>query len=209
MVRAVTGVGAALALTISLAACGGDDEKDAAAQTGSNAQPAADEVPIPTFPTPSAAPIGLKALDGVPEVTKNGQNFDKEPVLAKGTGDAPTGLVIRDLMIGNGEAARPTDTVKVRYVGALYSDGSVFDASWQSGPEPIEFPLNRVVPGFAGGIVGMKLGGRREIVIPASMGYGDRSQPGIPAGSTLVFIVDLMEVSRPDTGEVDPNIPGG
>jgi peptidylprolyl isomerase len=141
---------------------------------------------------PSAAPAGTDALPGVPAITANATDFMKEPEIAKGTGPAPSGLVVRDLIVGNGQEAVATDSVKVRYKGTLYTDGSVFDASWKRGTDPIVFPLSGVVPGFAGGIVGMKIGGRREIVIPAALGYGDADQATIPAGSVLVFVVDLV-----------------
>jgi len=130
----------------------------------------------------------------MPAITANATSFDKEPTIAKGTGSAPTNLVVRDLIVGTGRTAVATDAVNVRYVGALYSDGTVFDASWKSGSSPVNFALSQVVPGFAGGIVGMKVGGRREIVIPAFLGYGNIDQPSIPAGSTLVFVVDLVSI---------------
>lgn len=207
--RRAAGIATAVVLTISLAGCGDDDKDEVTSQGDTSQQAQQPAAPAPTFPTPSAAPIGSKAIDGVPAITKNAEDWEKEPTIAKGTGDAPEGLVIRDILVGNGEAARPTDTVSVRYVGALYKTGEVFDASWKNGSESIDFPLSRVVPGFAGGIVGMKIGGRREIVIPAALGYGDMAQGGIPAGSVLVFVVDLTGVSRPDTGETDEEIPGG
>ena len=200
--RRAAGLATVLALTISLAACG-DDEDDASQDDTSqqNQQcPPRRRRRSRRRRQPRPAPRRCRASLPSP---KNAEDPDKEPVIAKGTGDAPTSLVIRDLLVGNGEVARPTDTVEVRYVGALYKTGEVFDASWKNGTAPIEFALSRVVPGFAGGIVGMKLGGRREIVIPAALGYGDVAQPGLPAGSVLVFVVDLTGISRPDTGQPD------
>jgi peptidylprolyl isomerase len=157
--------------------------------------PAAANVPV--LPTPSAAPAGDKALPGIPAITQNATDLAKEPKIAKGTGSAPTGLVIRDLVIGTGKAAVASDTVKVRYEGALFSDGTVFDATWKGASAPADFSLSEVVPGFGGGIVGMKIGGRREIVIPAQMGYGSDSPQGsaIPPNSVLVFVVDLVSIS--------------
>lgn len=99
-------------------------------------------------------------------------------------------------MVGNGaRAAADTDTVQVRYTGTLYVGGKVFDSSWSRGTQPVAFPLNAVVPGFAQGISGMKQGGRRVIVIPSALGYGDQTQGPIPGGSTLVFVVDLIGVT--------------
>ena len=119
-----------------------------------------------------------------------------QPVTVEaGTGTAPDTLLVADIVEGTGPVAAESDTVDVRYTGAFYSDGSVFDSSWQRGPDPTTFPLSGVVPGFAGGIVGMSVGGRREIVIPPALGYGDQDRGPIPGGSTLVFVVDLVGVS--------------
>ena len=83
----------------------------------------------------------------------------------------------------------------VRYTGALYTNGTVFDASWRKGSAPVTFPLGKVVPGFAQGIGGMHAGDRRVIVIPPALGYGDKGSGPIPSGSTLVFVVDLVTIS--------------
>jgi peptidylprolyl isomerase len=100
----------------------------------------------------------------------------------------------KDLVVGEGATAVKSDTVVVQYVGANYSDGKDFDSSWERG-QPTTFPLSQVVPGFAQGIVGMKLGGRREIVIPPALGYGAvGSPPAISPNETLVFVVDLISI---------------
>ncbi len=79
-------------------------------------------------------------------------------------------------------------------MGANYTDGKDFDSSWSRG-QPASFPLNGVVPGFAQGIVGMKVGGRREIVIPPALGYGAMGQaPAVAPNETLVFVVDLLAI---------------
>ncbi len=160
-----------LTATLALTGCGGDDEPGVAADSAQDNASA-------------YAP---------PAITANEKDLTKEPKSAAGTGQAPATVQIKDLVVGKGKAAELTNTVTVHYVGSLYSDGSVFDSSWNG--EPIAFPLNRVVPGFAQGIEGMKIGGRRQIVIPAELGYGPRAQPGIPANSVLVFIVDLKAIS--------------
>jgi peptidylprolyl isomerase len=118
-----------------------------------------------------------------------------EPVIHAGTGSPPADLVTEDLVVGTGSTAVATSTVTIRYTGALYSTGQVFDASPWTNNEPAVFPLNQVVPGFAQGIDGMKVGGRRELVIPPAMGYGSRANGPIPANSTLVFVVDLLAVN--------------
>jgi len=81
-------------------------------------------------------------------------------------------------------------------VGVAWSTGKQFDASWDRGSQPISFPLNGVIPGWTAGMVGMKVGGRRELVIPPNLAYGATPQPGsgIAANETLIFIIDLVSI---------------
>lgn len=114
-------------------------------------------------------------------------------------GDAPTELTVRDLVVGDGAEARPGTVVRVHYVGVTFATGKEFDASWDRG-EPFKFALGggRVIKGWDRGVRGMKVGGRREIVVPPRLGYGKQSpSPLIPPGSTLVFVVDLLSVVGP------------
>ncbi|WP_314612602.1 FKBP-type peptidyl-prolyl cis-trans isomerase [Streptomyces stackebrandtii] len=110
-------------------------------------------------------------------------------------GDAPTELTVRDLVVGDGAEAKPGTVVRVHYVGVTFETGKEFDASWDRG-EPFKFALGggRVIKGWDRGVRGMKVGGRREIIVPPRLGYGKQSpSPLIPAGSTLVFVVDLID----------------
>jgi FKBP-type peptidyl-prolyl cis-trans isomerase len=118
-----------------------------------------------------------------------------EPMVAPGASPAPTVLTGMDLVAGTGATAANGDTVMVQYVGALYATGKVFDASWtDSGPT--SFPLSGVIAGFRDAIIGMKVGGRREIVIPPAFGYGAAGQPPtIPGNATLVFVIDLLGIT--------------
>ncbi|MFJ7988593.1 FKBP-type peptidyl-prolyl cis-trans isomerase [Streptomyces sp. NPDC096351] len=112
-------------------------------------------------------------------------------------GEAPTELTVRDLVVGDGPEAKPGNVVQVHYVGVTFASGREFDASWDRG-QPFKFAVGggRVIKGWDRGIRGMRVGGRREIVVPPRLGYGDRSpSPLIPAGSTLVFVVDLLTVA--------------
>ncbi|MFF8510595.1 FKBP-type peptidyl-prolyl cis-trans isomerase [Streptomyces sp. NPDC015492] len=112
-------------------------------------------------------------------------------------GEAPTELTVRDLVVGDGPEAKPGNVVQVHYVGVTFASGREFDASWDRG-RPFKFAVGggRVIKGWDRGIRGMRVGGRREIVVPPRLGYGDRSpSPLIPAGSTLVFVVDLLTVA--------------
>jgi FKBP-type peptidyl-prolyl cis-trans isomerase len=111
-------------------------------------------------------------------------------------GDAPTELTVRDLLVGDGAEAKPGTVVQVHYVGVTFASGKEFDASWDRG-QPFKFALGggRAVKGFDRGVRGMKVGGRREIVVPPRLGYGKQSPaPAVPAHSTLVFVVDLLSV---------------
>ncbi len=110
---------------------------------------------------------------------------------------APTELVTNDIVEGEGPAAADGDSVTVQYVGALYDNGQEFDASWDRG-EPFELTLGggTVIDGWDQGLVGMKAGGRRELIIPPDLGYGPQgSPPTIPGDATLVFIVDMVSIN--------------
>jgi FKBP-type peptidyl-prolyl cis-trans isomerase len=110
------------------------------------------------------------------------------------TGAAPSKLVIKDIVKGTGPEAKLGTSVTVNYVGALYHGGKVFDASWKRG-EPTTFSLEqgKLIAGWTQGIPGMRVGGRRELIVPAPLGYGAKgSPPAIPPNAPLVFIVDLL-----------------
>ena len=100
-------------------------------------------------------------------------------------------------MVGTGQSANSGKTVTVNYVGVLYNDGKEFDSSWKRNqPFTTHLASGSVIPGWVQGISGMKVGGRRELIIPPSLGYGKAgSPPAIPPNSTLVFVVDLLSVS--------------
>lgn len=120
-----------------------------------------------------------------------------KPQVKKQQGPAPTELVTNDLEEGTGPAAKAGDEVSVQYVGVNYKSGKEFDASWSRG-EPFTFALGSgmVIPGWEEGIEGMKVGGRRELIIPPELGYGAAgSPPAIPPNETLVFVVDLEAIS--------------
>jgi len=105
-------------------------------------------------------------------------------------------LVITDEVEGSGDEVTAGATVTAHYVGVSASTGAQFDASWDRGA-PISFPLNGVIQGWSEGLVGMKVGGRRTLVIPGEMAYGSNPPPGagIAPNETLVFTVDLVDVS--------------
>jgi peptidylprolyl isomerase len=110
----------------------------------------------------------------------------------------PSKLVSYDLIKGTGAVANLGDTITVQYVGATYSLNKIFQASWNtSGPATFGLAVGGLIPGWTQGIPGMKVGGRRELIIPPSLGYGSTppAGPGIPVDATLIFIVDLLKVS--------------
>jgi peptidylprolyl isomerase len=166
------------ALALALAACGGSKKNDEAAATST---PAATESATASA---TATPASTPAASG------------KKPVVHVPKGKPPTKLVVKDLKTGTGATAEAGKTVTVQYVGVNFKGGKQFDASWDRG-QPFSFPLGQgqVIPGWDKGVVGMKVGGRRELVIPPDLGYGPQgSPPVIKPNETLVFVVDLLNV---------------
>ena len=109
-------------------------------------------------------------------------------------GEPPGNLEITDVWEGDGAVAKAGDTVAVHYVGVAYSTGEEFDASWNRG-EPLQFRLGvgQVIAGWDQGVQGMKVGGRRQLIIPPDLAYGDSGAAGaIAPGETLIFVCDLV-----------------
>lgn len=104
-------------------------------------------------------------------------------------------LVITDIVIGEGQEVAPNDTVTCHYTGAIAKTGTVFQSSHDFG-HPISFPLNGVIQGWTEGVPGMKIGGRRRLLIPATKAYGSRPPfgSGIPADADLVFDIELVAI---------------
>ena len=113
----------------------------------------------------------------------------------------PSGLVYTEMTKGNGATPAPTDTVKVNYRGTLV-DGTEFDSSYKRN-EPVEFPLNGVIPCWTEGLQKMAVGGKAKLVCPSAIAYGDNGRPPvIPGGATLIFEVELLEVKgKPPAGK--------
>jgi peptidylprolyl isomerase len=165
---------ALLALAASASACGSSQAPGVEPAPGGGLT----QVPIVTTPAPPPA-------------------LSKKPVVVVPSGPPPKQLVTKDLITGTGKAAQAGSTVTVNYVGVLYKTGSEFDSSWKAG-RPFTTPLSpgSVIPGWVQGIQGMKVGGRRELIIPPALGYGTAGHPPqIPPNSTLVFVVDLLSVA--------------
>jgi peptidylprolyl isomerase len=156
----------ALCLALGLAASGGDDTTSGSTEAASAAAE-----------SPASA-----------EKTK--------PTVTVPKGAPPKKLEIKDLEEGTGDEAKAGDEVTVQYVGVNYKNGKEFDASWDRG-EPFAFQLGAgmVIPGWDQGVEGMKVGGRRELIIPPELAYGpEGSPPAIGPNETLIFVIDLLEV---------------
>jgi peptidylprolyl isomerase len=201
---------AAVVLAIVLSTGGSSSNKSTAADANPTTSPSpttssssaltSSAAPVPA-PTTACAGVPKKATATFKGVTvKGAADLKHAPkVSSKGTA-TPGNLECQDLVVGKGKAATPGSSVTVQYTGVLYKDGKQFDSSWSRG-QPAQFSLTQVVRGFTEGIGGagkvapMHVGGRRIMILPASLGYGSAAQGPIPANSTLVFVVDLKSVS--------------
>ena len=108
-------------------------------------------------------------------------------------GPAPEELVISDITVGDGDEAKPGDKVEVHYLGVDFESGDEFDSSWSRG-QSINFPLAGLIAGWQEGIPGMKVGGRRQLVIPPHLAYGPAGAGHRLSGRTLIFVIDLLGV---------------
>jgi peptidylprolyl isomerase len=150
--------------------------------------------------TTTAAPgsSALTAIGPIPaaDVSPAG-TAGHAPTVKVPTGPPPSAMESADLIVGTGREAAPGDKVTVQYVLATYSAGAVIQSSWTSGPFSFTLGAGQVIPGWDKGVVGMHVGGRRELIIPPSLGYGANPPPGaqgIAANDTLVFVIDLLSI---------------
>ncbi|MBD5785114.1 FKBP-type peptidyl-prolyl cis-trans isomerase [Cellulosimicrobium terreum] len=118
----------------------------------------------------------------------------ERPELDAPEGPAPTELVVEDITVGDGPEAARGSTVDVHYLGVEYETGEEFDASWNRG-QSINFPLGSLIAGWQQGIPGMKVGGRRKLVVPPELAYGPTGGGHRLSGKTLIFVIDLLGVS--------------
>lgn len=119
-----------------------------------------------------------------------------KPVVEVPKTPAPTESTVIEVVCGTGTEVKAGSQVKVKYVGVLYADGKEFDSSWsRSSTDTLPFTIGSgVITGFSVGATGMKVGGRREVIIPAKNGYGAQGGGPIPPNATLIFVIDLVEV---------------
>lgn len=161
-----------IAVCAALAAAGcGDDDSDSTSET-------TESTAATTQTQPGQVDTSTKPVVEVPEGEPSGT------------------LEVNDIVVGDGPEAKQGDLVSVQYVGVDYESGEEFDASWDRG-EPFQFQLGagQVIPGWDQGVAGMRVGGRRELIIPPDQAYGPAgSPPAIGPNATLVFVIDLLDV---------------
>jgi peptidylprolyl isomerase len=177
---------AALTTALLLAGCGGSGNSSTITVGAEN--------PTDNALVKQSEPGKTKSTETKTATTPTSGPLSKEPNVKPPSGPPPTKLEIKDLITGTGAEAKAGQTVTVNYVGALYKGGNVFDASWKR-KEPFSFPLGKgqVIAGWDQGVPGMKVGGRRELVIPAALAYGSKgSGSTIPPNAPLVFVIDLL-----------------
>jgi len=189
----------ALLLTTAVAtvaaACGSSSPTPAASQGGNvPATTTAAPASSPTTTSPSSiATIAMPSPAG---------KWGTKPTVTVPSGPPPTVLEASDLIVGTGATAAAHDTVTVQYVGVDYGTQKVFDASWNRNmPFSFTLGIGQVIPGWDQGVVGMRVGGRRELVIPPALAYGSTPPPnsGIAPNASLIFVIDLLKVVPPSS----------
>jgi peptidylprolyl isomerase len=171
-------------LGAALAACGSSKAP------GIQLAPSAGSTTVAAIPTSSTTTTSSSTSSQI----KPPAALATKPVVKPPSGPPPSGLVTKDLVKGTGKAASDGSTITVNYVGILYKGGKEFDSSWKRG-QPATFSLEngKLISGWTQGIPGMRVGGRRELIVPAELAYGKQGQPPtIPPNAPLVFVVDLL-----------------
>jgi peptidylprolyl isomerase len=188
-------VAAALAILIA-AGCGSEKSEKAANKAGQTATQTETQTQTSTQPPQPAETKAPKARKVKPSAAEDA--LGRKPKPPKGSGSPPSRLVVQDLIVGKGKKAAAGDLVSVQYVGVLFDNGKEFDASWKGKRpgRPFQFPLGsgQVIPGWDQGVPGMRVGGRRKLIIPADLAYGAQGYPpAIPPNAALIFDIDLKK----------------
>jgi peptidylprolyl isomerase len=198
-------------LAVTVAACSssssGSSATMAATSAGSSAGSGSGSADGPATTTTSAASTTTPAaasnstassVTGLAPIAQPSPagTWGTEPTVTIPSGPAPTELAGADLITGTGPAAKAGDNLTVQYVGVSELTRQTFDASWTDGqPFPFTLGAGQVIPGWDQGVVGMSVGGRRELIIPAALAYGAQSpSPKVGANATLIFVVDLLKI---------------
>lgn len=174
-----------IALTAFVTGCGGDGA----------GYPSSEDTKLPTAGATEETADEDKSDEKPGKIPSVSGGANEKPEISEASGAPPTELVEEDIKKGTGKAAKTGDKVTVNYVGKNWSNNEEFDTSW--GKEPFEFTLGEggVIKGWDEGVVGMKKGGRRLLIIPPDLGYGAQGQGSIPANETLMFVVDLESIN--------------
>ena len=178
-----------LAAALVAAGCGSSGQQSAADKAASQAdQEAKNQKPVPQPKPVTATVVKPTAAEA---------DINKKPTVPKGTGPSPTALKAETLIQGKGAGIQDGQQATVQYVGVLFKDGKEFDTSWGKGKQPFQFALGsgQVIPGWDQGVLGMKVGERRRLTIPADLAYGAQgSPPKIGPNEPLIFDIDLKKI---------------
>ena len=178
-----------LVLALAAAGCGDSTSESAADKSAAKAESEAkNQKPIPE-PEPIAAETATP--------TAGEADINTKPKVPKGSGAAPTALKAETLIPGSGAEIKSGQQATVNYVGVLFKNGKEFDTSWGKGKQPFQFALGAgsVIPGWDQGVLGMKVGERRRLTIPAALAYGAQgSPPKIGPNEPLIFDIDLKKI---------------
>lgn len=189
--------GVLAALALGLAACGGGDQKDPSAIDGDPGTPLPAALQSQRAPAPRNPNTPLPTTDAVENVSTN---LNVKPRLGTPSGDPPNELAGIDVTPGTGARVKDGDEVEVQYVGVLFRNGTQFDTSWRSDTRPggnLTFTVGEggVIRGWDEGVIGMRVGMRRVLVIPSELAYGQQgSPPAIGPDEPLVFAIDLKKI---------------
>ncbi len=188
-------------LGLGLTACGGSPSAagttsvpaGSAATTTTSAPAASSTTAASAATTGTGAPLTIGTIPAADRSPAGKPGH--QPTVVVPAGKPPTRLEVADLIPGTGAVAKNGDLATVQYVLATYSSHKVVQSSWTSQPFQFTLGAGQVIPGWDAGVVGMKVGGRRELIIPPALGYKSQSPgPGIAANDTLVFVVDLLKL---------------
>jgi peptidylprolyl isomerase len=194
--RALTAL-AALGAGLLIAGCGGSSGGSSTLTIGN--ENTADNALIKSGATTSTTSTGTSSTSTSPESTGSVKTptsgpLSEKPEIPKGRIHPPTHLVTINVLDGKGAEAKAGSTVVVNYVGGIWKTGAEFDSSWKRN-EPFTFTIGsgQVIKGWEQGVVGMKVGGRRILVIPPELAYGSKGTSGIPPNTELTFVIDLLK----------------
>jgi peptidylprolyl isomerase len=187
---------------LGIGACGEGDKTTSTVAPAAPADTATVQAPDVTVSTPTSTATTETTTTPAPTTTAApakptsiSKDLKTKPAIPKPTATKPPKrLVVKDIVKGTGKTAKAGDAITVQYVGVDYKTGKQFDASWDRG-QPFQFQLGAqmVIPGWDQGVAGMKVGGRRELIIPPDLAYGPQGQPPtIAPSATLIFVIDLV-----------------